>query len=190
MPPSRPWPASFLCAALLALALGCAEAQHPASPQPRALSAAQLLEIAALLEARGDALRSGQYLSLAIERGASQARVVPQLLRLYVRDGQYRLAVERAENYLRGHPRDVRTRFILGSLYLGLGMNERAAQQYQLVLAAAPERADAHFALASLLREQGRDLARADSHFRAYLQLNPRGAHAEEARSALLQELP
>ena len=143
-----------------------------------------------MLEARGDALRAGQYLTLALAHGAPEARVVPRLLRLYVRDGQYRLAAERAENYLRRHPRDVHTRFVLASLYAGLAQPDHAAEQYRAVIAAAPARADAHFALASLLREEGHDLAEADTHYRAYLQLSPGGPHAEEARSALLKAMP
>lgn len=179
---------------VLLCALGCAGApgeRAPARPPaPAALSNEQLLEVAALLERRGDTLRASQYLSLALDRGADEARVVPRLLRLYVRDRQYRLAIELAEHHLRRHPGDVRARFFLASLYTGLGMTAAAAGQYERVLAARPAWADAHFALASLLRDGDQDLARADAHYRAYLQLQPRGVHAEEARAALLTELP
>ena len=48
----------------------------------------------------------------------------------------------------------------------------------------------AHYALASLLHDKGRDLARADEHYRAYLTLQPHGDHADEARALLLKELP
>lgn len=189
--------ASRLRMLLLATAVFAAGCGAAAPPRPPAaglaageLSAAQLVEIAAALELRGDTLRAGQYLSLALERGAEAERIVPRLLRLYVRDGQYRLALDLAENHLRRHPRDLRTRFFLGTLCMGLGMSARAAEHYERVIAADGARADAHFALASLLRAEGRDLGRADTHFRAYLRLSPAGVHAEEARGALLTELP
>jgi hypothetical protein len=58
------------------------------------------------------------------------------------------------------------------------------------VLIEEPNNAEAHFALASLLHECGRDHALADQHYRAYLALEPNGTYAEEARSLLLTELP
>jgi tetratricopeptide (TPR) repeat protein len=181
--------------ACTALALGCAggpraQPRTPAEPPQIQLTTGQLLEVAAVLEARGDGLRAGQYLSLALDRGAAPDSVVPRLLALYVRDGQYRLAIDLAENHLRRHPRDLRTRFVLGSLYVGLGLPQAAAEQYARVVGADPQRAEAHFALASLLHDEGQDLARADAHYRAYLRLAPEGPHAEEARAALLTELP
>jgi tetratricopeptide (TPR) repeat protein len=190
-----------LCAsAVFVFVAGCASAgpaKVTGAPRTARLSEPQLLAIASVLERRGDAMRAGQYLSLALAQGADSAQVVPRLLRLYVRDGQYRLALDLAENHLRRRPRDLRTRFVLGTLCTALGMSARAAEQYERVLAGAVQRdrherlrADAHFALASLLHEQGQDVARADAHYRAYLRLRPAGQHAETARAALLTELP
>jgi len=179
--------------ACAALAAGCAAAAPVPAARPQlqaALSERQLVEIATALERRGDTLRAGQYLSLALERGADATRLVPRLLRLHVRGGQYRLARDLAENHLRRHPRDQHTRFFLGALYMGLGMSTNAVEQYERLLKADPARAEAHFALASVLRDQGQDLGRADAHYRAYLRLRPSGVHAEEARAALLTELP
>src|SRR5690349_5054699 len=126
---------SILLAVTLSLpVLGCGAPQTPAAQRAPSLTSAQSIEIATLLEARGDAQRAGQYLTLALEQGADEREVVPRLLRLYVHDGQYRLAAERAENFLRRHPRDLTTRFLLASLYAGLGDAERAATHYRRVL--------------------------------------------------------
>lgn len=181
--------ASTFCVLLCALWLsGCATASHARGELDR-LSAAQLLAIAAALEHSGDTVRAEQYLQQALRQGAPESAVVPRLLRMYVADGQYRLAIELAENHLRRHPRDRGVRLFLGTLYGALGQELNAVAQYERVLAQAPKDAQAHFAMASALHEAGREHARADHHFRAYLELDPRGPHAEEARSLLLTEV-
>jgi tetratricopeptide (TPR) repeat protein len=154
------------------------------------LSAGELLEVAALLEQSGEHMRAQQYLQQALRQGAPATQVVPRLLRLYVADAQYRLAVDQAENYLRVHPRDQDVRRFLAALYGALDCHAQAVAQYARVLAAEPKDAQAHFALASTLHDSGQEPLRADQHFRAYLTLDPGGAHAEEARSLLLTELP
>jgi tetratricopeptide (TPR) repeat protein len=176
-----------LCAAWLC---GCATSSAArGAPAVDALSATQLLSIAAVLEQNGDSVRAEQYLQQALRQGAPASAVVPRLLRLYVADGQYRLAIDQAENYLRNHPRDRGVRLFLGTLYGALGQELNALSQYERVLAEAPKDAQAHFAMASVLHETGREHARADRHFRTYLELEPRGPHAEEARSLLLTPL-
>jgi tetratricopeptide (TPR) repeat protein len=182
--------ASTLFALMCALWLGgCATASHARGGELDKLSAAQLLAVAAALEQSGDTVRAEQYLQQALKQGAPASAVVPRLLRLYVADGQYRLAIDQAENYLRNHPRDRGVRLFLGTLYGALGQELNALSQYERVLAEAPKDAQAHFAMASVLHETGREHARADRHFRTYLELEPRGPHAEEARSLLLTPL-
>jgi tetratricopeptide (TPR) repeat protein len=182
--------ASTLFALLCALWLGgCATASHARGGELDKLSAAQLLAVAAALEQSGDTVRAEQYLQQALRQGAPAAAVVPRLLRMYAADGQYRLAIELAENHLRKHPRDRGVRLFLGTLYGALGQELNAVAQYERVLAQAPEDAQAHFAMASVLHDAGRERGRADRHFRTYLALEPHGPHAEEARSLLLTEL-
>ena len=183
--PPRFWPLVLLCAGLG----GCASASHAHGAAFEKLSAPQLLAVAAALEQSGDTVRAEQYLQQALKQGASESEAVPRLLRMYVADGQYRLAIDQAENHLRKHPRDRGVRLFLGTLYGALGEELDALSQYERVLAEAPEDAQAHFAMASVLHESGRERARADRHFRAYLTLEPRGPHAEEARSLLLTEV-
>jgi tetratricopeptide (TPR) repeat protein len=183
--------ASLLLAALCAAWLcGCATSSAArGAPAVDGLSATQLLAVATALEQGGDMVRAEQYLQQALKQGAPASAVVPRLLRLYVADGQYRLAIDQAENYLRNHPRDRGVRLFLGTLYGAFGQELDALSQYQRVLAEAPQDAQAHFAMASVLHDTGREHARADRHFRSYLELEPHGPHAEEARSLLLTEL-
>lgn len=171
---------------------GCASAAaRRGSREPVAqLSAQQTLEVAALLEQRGDSVRAQQYLCAALAKGAPPEKVFPRLLRLYVADGQYRLAADQTEHYLRRHPSDRKLHQLLATLYTALGYHGQAVQHYERVLALAPSDPQAHFALASALRDGGVELARADTHYRAYLKIEPDGPYAEEARSLLLTEMP
>lgn len=170
---------------------GCGAALRPrATDQAERLSVAQLIEVADALAQTGDTVRAQQYLQQALREGAPEHVVVPRLLRAYVADSQYRLAIEQAENYLRRHPGEVAVRVFVASLYSALGAHVRAEQEFRKVLAQAPDDAQTHFALASTLRAAGRDAAQADHHYRAYLALEPEGPHAEEARANLLVEVP
>lgn len=138
----------------------------------------------------GDLTRAEQYFSAALEAGGDETVVTPLLLKVCIQDGRYRVAIQYGENFLRKHPNDVRTRFVLATLYLAIADNVAARTQFERVLAAKPEEADAHFALAVLMRDSQEDLLSADLHFREYLRLKPGGAHAEEAQSSLLKSVP
>ncbi len=138
----------------------------------------------------GDLSRAEQYLAAALERGADEQKVMPLLMRVCVEEKHYQSAIQYAENYLRKHPNDTATRFVLATLYSAVGQTEDARAQFQKVLEVEPEEADAHFALAVLMRENHEDPVSADRHFREYLRLKPRGPHAEEAQSSLLESVP
>ena len=171
------------------MAFGCA-AQLKEGAHSDSLTKEQLLEVATVLEQSGDSLRAEQYLHAALKQGADPQGIVPQLMRLYATDGQYRLGIQYGEHYLRSHPNHQAVRLLLAALYTAVDATTLAAEQYERVLIADPKNAEAHFALASLLHECGRERLVADQHFRAYLELQPTGSYAEEARSLLLTELP
>lgn len=180
----------LLVAIVFAALGGCvhgAVARGPARPEP---TAEQLLQVAEAAEQMGDTLRAQQYLGAALRAGADESRVLPKLLVLYIADGQYRVAIEHCEHYLRRHPDDRRVRLLLSTLHSAVGDHEGAIAQYERVLAAEPDDAYAHYALASILHEQGGASQRADEHFRAYLELAPTGEHAVEARGLLLRRIP
>jgi tetratricopeptide (TPR) repeat protein len=171
---------------------GCAGSQlQAAAPvsEGQGLSTAQLIEVAQELERRGESLRAEQYWNEALERGADPDKVLPHLLSAYVRDRQYRLAAQRAEDHLRRHPSSTRVRLLLASLYQAVDDYAQAVRQYRAVVQLEPTRANAHYALATALVDEGHDRASADEHFRRYLELAPTGPYAERAQAALLKEV-
>jgi tetratricopeptide (TPR) repeat protein len=182
-----------LIAAVFLLALSaCAGSQlsaAEATPAGASLSTQQLMDVARELERRGDSLRAEQYWMEALDRGAPADDVLPHLFSAYVRDRQYRLAAQRAEDHLRRHPSSTRVRLLLAALYQAVDDYARAVSQYRAVVRVEPTRADVHFALATALVEQGQDRADADEHYRRYLELAPDGLYAERAQAALLKEV-
>lgn len=138
----------------------------------------------------GDSTRAEQYYAAAIAEGGNEAVIEPLLLSVCITDGRYRAAIEYAEQYLKRHPNDLRVRFVLGTVYEAVGDSLSARSNLQAVVDAHPEDPDAHYALAILFRDGDHDPVSADSHFREYLRLNPRGPHAEEAQASLLKSVP
>jgi tetratricopeptide (TPR) repeat protein len=156
----------------------------------RASHAEALIAQADSFGARGDYLRAEQYLNAALAQGADETRLLPLVVRICIADQRYRDAAQYLENHLRRHPTDRAAGFLLASVHFSLGHVELARKELAALVAADPSRADAHYALAVLLRDEAGDLADANRHFREYLRLNPKGAHAEEARGSLLVALP
>lgn len=138
----------------------------------------------------GDTTRAEEYLSAALDQGATPNEVLPLLLQVCVQTGRYRSAIQHAENHLRKHPEDVRTRFVLGTIYSAIGETRDAKTALESVVAARPDESKAHYALAVLARDSESDVVGADRHFREYLRIEPEGSHAEEARASLLKRMP
>ncbi len=163
------------------------QSENPVSAKP---DAAELTERGRWHAARGDLVRAADYLSLALEASADPHVILPLLMRTYVESGRYRMAIGLGEDLLRRRPNDVPLRLLVATLSAGLGKSVLAQRHLGHVLSIDPDHPDAHFALARLLRDDVGDLARADAHFRRYLEIVPRGAHSPEARSSLLTEVP
>ncbi|MBX3263048.1 MAG: hypothetical protein KIS78_07200 [Labilithrix sp.] len=151
--------------------------------------------------ALGDHTRAEEYLASGIEAGADPREVLPLLMEVCVKTGRYRSAIQHGENHLRKHPHDVRTRLMVGTLYAAISESKHArAQLERVVQAEAAEagaasgrptelQAQAHYLLAVVARDSENDVVEADRHFREYLRIEPRGSHAEEARSSLLKRI-
>jgi tetratricopeptide (TPR) repeat protein len=175
---------------ILALVLvGCAHTSTPRS-ESAPPSAEQLYAVARVAEQRGDSLRAQQYYVAALTAGFDSHSLMPRLLRLYVADGQYRLAIARAKETLDERGEDLTLRILLAELYRAAELDVPAEREYQHVLDAQPHNAQAHLELALLLQHAGRDAGRADEHLRAYLALDPNGAGASEARGRLMKAVP
>jgi tetratricopeptide (TPR) repeat protein len=137
----------------------------------------------------GDASRAAEYFALAIQLGYDETVVLPRLVQACVQDRQYRNALAHAEGYLRRHPTDASLRFVVGALQEALGEPDTARKTFEEILRTAPGNADVHYALAVLLRDEQRNPVEADAHFRRYLDIDPNGPHAEEARGSLLRSV-
>jgi tetratricopeptide (TPR) repeat protein len=137
----------------------------------------------------GDNTRAEQYFAAALDQGADPKETLPLLLHVCVSEGRYRVAIDYAEPQLKKHPEDYRLRFVIASLYATVGDTHTAVEQLQQVARAQPEHAEAHYALARLLRDEEGDVVNADLHFREYLRLRPAGPHADEARASLLKSV-
>lgn len=138
----------------------------------------------------GDLTRAEDYLVAAIDQGADTREILPILIDVCVRGGRYRSAIVHAENHLRKHPHDQRTRLVVGTLYAALGETKDARAALEQVVDERPDDAGAHYVLAVLARDNENDVVAADRHFREYLRIEPNGAHADEARASLLKRMP
>ena len=137
----------------------------------------------------GDMTRAEQYYVMAERAGAPEQQVVQRLLVACVADQRYPVALEYAEQYLRRHPADIELRFATASLKAAMGDLPAAREMMTEVLRQRPTWAEAHYALASVLRQAGEEQQLADEHDLEYLKLKPQGAYAEAARGRLRQSL-
>jgi tetratricopeptide (TPR) repeat protein len=182
---------------LVALA-GCGGAQRgpddplvdaPAREQVRVLAAVEWTTLVArgtqLVEA-GDLVRAEQYLAVALRRGAPPERVLPTLLHVCIAGQRYRAAAEYARPYLEQHADAWALHYLVATIHIGLGEPQAARRHLELVVQHNPGYAEAHFVLAKILRDDLRDPADADVHFRRYLDLEPNGVYADEAHAGQL----
>jgi tetratricopeptide (TPR) repeat protein len=138
----------------------------------------------------GDWTRAEEYFAAALDAGGDSRKIVPQLLVACIRGQKYRVAIQYGSNYLRAHPEDTSTRFIVATLYIAVEEYDQAKENLDVVMQKEPQNAEAHFALGVAFRDGDNDPVRADKEFREYLRLSPKGKHAREASGGLLHELP
>jgi tetratricopeptide (TPR) repeat protein len=149
--------------------------------------AAELAERGRIAASRGDSVRAEQYLALAIERGADQRELLPLLLSVCVSSSRMRAALDHAAPYLEQHPEDDSLRYLIATIHVALGQTEEARASLELLLHRDPQSPEAHYLLGVLDAQDAPETAR--EHFRAYLDVAPRGRHAAEVRSRLSELL-
>jgi tetratricopeptide (TPR) repeat protein len=183
------------CAAALGLLAGCAETQQQKATKDYDVIRRETTPDR--LQARGDAsamagdmTRAEQYYSAALAAGGNEQLLTKRLLVVCTTDERYPAAASYAENYLRRHPGDTEVRYALATVYLVLGDLARARTALERVVAETPDLAVAHYALATVLRNEGDSLLDADHQFREYIRLSPEGEYAEAARASLLKSVP
>jgi Flp pilus assembly protein TadD len=150
----------------------------------------KLFERGRAFAAFGDHTRGQQYLSLALDAGGDPAVILPLLIRVCVEGERFLAALDYGRTYLKQNPTDARLRFVVASLEAAVGDVAAALAELRVVTEESPQDAEAHYALASLVRERHGDPYEADLHFREYLRILPAGPHAGEARAALLKAVP
>jgi tetratricopeptide (TPR) repeat protein len=137
----------------------------------------------------GDLTRAEQYFVAALRAGGDPRALTKRLLIVCITDGRYPAAATYADDYLRKHPSDTDVRYAAATVYVGMGDLPRAREGLERVVTERPENADAHYALASVLRQEGDSLLEADKHYREYLRLSPDGEFAEAAKASLLKSV-
>ena len=183
-------PVKTLLPLLLLLEVGCGAAQTAAPVTAAAKvddsqSAEQEFAKAQAHLRAGDLTRAEQYLAAARSRGYPEAQVVPALIDVCVRGSRLRGALAHAEPYLKRHPDDIGLRFLVATLELALGHPALSHSQLERTVQRDPKYAPAHYLLGVLRRDVFSDLSGAQAAFASYLELEPHGEHAVEARGWL-----
>lgn len=180
--------------AVTAASTGCASAGDERRAEMAAVqqesTVTELLKKAEASVSVGDTTRAEEYYVSALKAGADPHVIISKLLVVCVADQRFPAAIDYAEQYLYRRPNDMDIAFAAASLHAAVGEGPRARELLERVLRESPESAEAHYALASVLRAEGGDeLALADQHDLAYLKLSPRGPFAETARARLLRDV-
>jgi tetratricopeptide (TPR) repeat protein len=180
----------LVLAALMSCASACASSGGEVRANARVVQGestpARLLQQGDLYAAVGDTTRAEQYFAAALDAGGPDALLVRRLIRVCVSDHRFRAALEYASDHLRRHPDDCQVRFARAAIEVAIDDAQAAKTDLEAILEREPNDANAHFALATVLRDKLDDAQAADLHFRRYLQSLPRGSNAEEARASLL----
>jgi tetratricopeptide (TPR) repeat protein len=179
----------LLCAALGGCAARSARPDIEADAMKKESSPAELLVRGDASAAAGDMTRAEQYFVSALKSGADEGAITRRLLVVCATDQRYPVALDYADTYLRHHPGDTHLRFARASLYAATGDRLHAQEDLERVVSEKPDWPDAHYELATVLRESGASLLAADRHYREYLRLSPEGAYAESARGYLLRTI-
>ena len=179
---------TFLSLFLVALSLsGCGADATPepasASSDSTSRNAAELFRRGEQAAEQGDTVRAEQYLSMALDRGFDEKKVLPIMLRVCLSSSRLRAALNHAEPYLRENPNDRSLRYLVATIHLGLGQLDDARIDLNHLLRLESSNANAYYLLGVL--ESGAHVQEAPKYFRKYLELAPQGEHAIEVRSRL-----
>ena len=177
------------CAVLLSLwlaACGASTSTPAANPGPDTSisNGTELYRRGEEAASQGDTVRAEQYLTMALDRGFDDSKVLPILLRVCLSSNRLRAALNHAERYLRDHPNDQSLRYLVATLHLSLGQIEQTRIDLNHLLRVNPRNASAHYLL-GVLESVGVTPDRANEYFRTYLELSPNGEHAAEVKSRL-----
>lgn len=137
----------------------------------------------------GDSLRAEEYLASALEAGGSANVILPDLMKASVGGRRYQAAIRYFEDYRSelGRPQRAELEVVAGVLYLGVDQPELARSAFEKSLEIQPQNARAELLLGQVLHDDLQDYAASDTHFRAYLAIEPEGEGAAIARAGLMK---
>lgn len=190
---TRATPTLLLTSVTLVLLSACAH--HARTPQRAADAADERPGAAAFAHAQallaaGDTLRAEQYALLALRQGHPEPQVIVPLVQACLASSRLRAALVYAEPFLRRHPDHVRLRYLVATVYLGLGHAAAAERELSRVTVRQPALPEAHYLGGVIARDAFGDLPEARTRFERYLALAPSGAHAPELRAWLSEQPP
>lgn len=166
---------------------GCAASPGTPSHTPIVRETPEsLVKQAEALAHVGETIRAEQYFSAALEMGGSAEVILPKLVSVCVRAGRVRSAVSYAAPHLRQQPENVSLRYLMATLYAGLGELNRANRELEQILARNPEHVLALRLSGMLALERG-DYITAEKRLQAFLLLEPTGPNASSVREELQQ---
>jgi predicted Zn-dependent protease len=134
-----------------------------------------------------DYVRAEQYFVSAMQRGYPEEQLMAPLLSACIRSSRLSAALTYAEPFLERHPEAWSLRLLVATIHMGLGDAGRAHEQLVQVARDRPDEPSVHYMLGVLSRDELRDSGASREAFQRYLELEPRGPHAEEARAALVR---
>lgn len=179
---------SVVLLSLCLTACSAAPATAPATPEADHGAAAQaLFERGMQFEKEGDSVRAEQYLAGALREGYDWEQALPPLLRVCLTGSRLRAGLNYAAPYLKAHPDAVWLRYLISTVYLGLGQPVKAREHLLAIEGKAPYQARAQYLLGQTEWEGFGNEAAAAAHYREYLRLEPSGANSREVREWLAQ---
>jgi tetratricopeptide (TPR) repeat protein len=169
---------------LLSSCLAACSAAPAAAPAASASShseaAEALFERGQALAAEGDSVRAEQYLATALREGYDWQAALPQLLRVCLTGSRLRAGLNYATPYLKTHPDVTWLRYLVATVYLGLGQPLRAREHLTAIEGQAPYTARTEYLLGLTEWEGLGNEPAAAAHFKEYLRVEPNGPNARE----------
>ncbi|HKO89827.1 MAG TPA: hypothetical protein VJU61_01670 [Polyangiaceae bacterium] len=160
-------------------ASGPPEAQTADQPETTAAARA-LFERGIALTREGDSVRAEQYLAAAMREGYDWEVALPLLMRVCLTGSRLRAALNYASPYLKKYPDAVWLRYLVATVYLGLGQPLHAREHLLAIQGMPPYEARTQYLLGQTEWEGFGDAKAAARHYREYLRIEPKGPYARE----------
>jgi tetratricopeptide (TPR) repeat protein len=159
-------------------ASGPSEAQTAAQHDQAAARA--LFDRGIALTREGDSVRAEQYLAASMREGYDWEVALPLLMRVCLTGSRLRAALNYASPYLKKYPDAVWLRYLVATVYLGLGQPLHAREHLLAIQGLPPYEARTEYLLGQTEWEGFGDATAATRHYREYLRLEPNGPNARE----------